>query len=86
MAKAPTPSFHLSTYFKRTDAQPNKPRQPYVFLGLKNLPSNIKYVGEQVEINGTPGGNTQVGSRTHLNQPQCFSSCPCEAFSSDPPA
>lgn len=43
---------------QRADAPPDKPGQQNVFLALKNLPSNIKYVGEQVEINGTPGGNT----------------------------
>lgn len=43
------------------------------------LPANITYVGEQAEINGTP-------EVTDLNQPPCFSSCPCEAFLSDLPA
>lgn len=44
----------LSSNFKITVAQTRKPN---VFHSLKYLPNSIKYVGEQVEINGTPGGN-----------------------------
>lgn len=43
-----------SSNFKITVAQTRKPN---VFHTLKYLPNSIKYVGEQVEINGTPGGN-----------------------------
>lgn len=45
-----------------------------------NLPSNINHVGAQVRDQG------HTLQFTHPNQPRYFSSCPCEAFSSDPPA
>lgn len=44
----------LSFNFEITAVQTRKPN---VFHAQKYLPNGIKYVGEQVEINGTPGGN-----------------------------
>lgn len=51
-------SYHLEIEHS-TGKKKEKHRHPNIFLALKNMPSNIKYVGEQVLINGSPGGNAK---------------------------
>lgn len=56
-----TQLFHVISFGDRTQHKKKKEkhRHPNIFLALKNMPSNIKYVGEQVLINGSPGGNAK---------------------------
>lgn len=60
--EAHTQLFHVISFGDRTHHRKKKKRKKNtgnIFLALKNMPSNIKYVGEQVLINGSPGGNTK---------------------------
>lgn len=79
--------FQFFWVVQRTETPPNKPIQPNVFFSSLEKPAMQHQVcqwtsGDQWHTRAY----AQFGGTTHLNQPRCFFSCPCEAFLSDPPA